>query len=108
MGGQGKLRQIDNPSHDETNIKKDTGVNRVLISDDFYYFGKAAPVIPSTFNKIIHKTQGHKRVKPTSINYSLAVEFLDWLREEFSAGIHGDSTDERKQCNLPENKLIID
>jgi hypothetical protein len=106
VGSNGKLEQIENPSHDEQNIKKDTSVNRVLISNDFYYFGKNAPQIPSRFNKIIHKTQGHKRIKPGSAHYSLAEEFLAWCTSEFHSGIQGTPLDERKQCRLPETSQV--
>jgi len=37
-GDNGVLQQIDNPSHDEKNIKKDTRVNLVLISNHFFFF----------------------------------------------------------------------
>lgn len=33
---------------DQSNIERDTGTNRVLISNDFTYFGKSAPEVPQT------------------------------------------------------------
>jgi Nucleotide modification associated domain 2 len=46
--------------HDETDRKRDLGGRHVLISSDFYYFGRDAIKIPERFNGLIATTQGHK------------------------------------------------
>ena len=80
--------------------------NEERANNDFYYFGRNAPVIPDTYKKIIHKTQGHKRVKPNSVKYPITADFLEWVKNEFDNGIQGTSTDERRQCKLPEERSI--
>ena len=65
-GENSGLIQVKNLSHNEIHFKRDTSVNRVLISKQFYYFGKDAPEIPNKFKRLIHTVQGHKRIKTTS------------------------------------------
>lgn len=51
------------------------GIN-ALISDDFYYFGENAIVIPETLKKLIKKSQGHLKIE----NEILFIEFEKWIR----------------------------
>ena len=46
-GAKGTFIQAPNPFHTAHDLKRDTSVNRLLISKTFYYFGKEAPKIPS-------------------------------------------------------------
>ena len=100
-GSDGRLVQLPNLSHNEKHIKRDIGVNRVLISKTFYYFGMEAPKIPNQFKFIIHTVQGHKRIKPTSKNYSTVTEFLEWLEANFKQGIHGNPANLKEKCKIP-------
>jgi len=48
---------------DPANTRHDTETDRVLISDEFYYFGRSAPVVPSKIlGKIGYKNgRGHRK-----------------------------------------------
>ncbi|MCM5705329.1 hypothetical protein [Larsenimonas salina] len=63
----GIIRQIDsfhslpNGIISEENLARDVlFTDRVLISNEFAYFGKSAPKIPSEFSNFVIKGQGHK------------------------------------------------
>ena len=59
------------------NLKRDTGItDRVLISEDFAYWGgENPPAIPESLSDFVHTTQGHRcRYKPDRI-----AAFLAWL-----------------------------
>ena len=58
---------------------KDTGVNRVLFSDDFVYFGGEGPALPIEHGiraAILHKAIGEHRVDDQRVIGA----FVDWLR----------------------------
>ena len=72
-----------NPEH----VKRDTKVDRVLISDDFYYFGGQGPKIPKKFRddsryNICPKIRVTKYMK----NEGWIAEFVDWLRSHNESG----------------------
>jgi hypothetical protein len=60
----------------QLNIDKDTRADRVLISRDFYYFGRNAPPVPSE----ILKTLGFKnKIGHRKFNKAGRDTFLSWL-----------------------------
>jgi hypothetical protein len=61
--------------HDTGNISTDLGGENVLLSTNFYYFGKKAIDLPHYLKSIIHQTQGHK----VNINAPYVEPFIDWL-----------------------------
>lgn len=66
---------------------RDTNGKYVLISKDFFYFGDNAPVIPPEFKEVICKGRDivyHK------IPMAVRIAFIDWVKSNFSKGIHGD------------------
>ena len=75
--------------HDRHQVLRDTSTDRVLVSDDYIYWGGDGPEIPERFRNygeegedIRKKGPGHKnRFSP-----SLARDFLKWLR---SLGVKG-------------------
>lgn len=72
-------------------ISQDTKVDRVLISDDFYYFGGEGPIIPKGFrdnaNCNIIKTGPGER----HINDSSKIEtVIEWLRSIGESGYLGE------------------
>lgn len=70
-------------NHDH--LRKDTRGANVLISENFYYFGNNAPLIPENLNNVIHSTQGQKKLsKPESDKFTV------WVSNSFKSGIHGD------------------
>ena len=68
------------------NIRRDTSTDRVLISDEFVYFGGDGPQIPE-FNgvNILCVTQGHKNKFPREV----VKGFIDWIRELGDTGYCG-------------------
>ena len=62
-------------------LKKDTGGNNVLISEQFYYFGDKAPQIPNSLLEICHTTQGQKK-----LSNHLAADLLNWITVDFKTG----------------------
>tara|TARA_R100000935_G_scaffold54567_1_gene83612 strand:+ start:2351 stop:3040 length:690 start_codon:yes stop_codon:yes gene_type:complete len=61
---------------DQSNVERDTGTNRVLISEDFTYFGRSAPEVPrSVFDAMGYENRiGHRNFKRTE-----AQPLLDWF-----------------------------
>ena len=70
------------------NVRNDTQVNRLLVSNDFIYWGGNGPIIP-TFGDVTvcHNTQGHRCNFPTE----LVNDFETWLR----------NFDDRGYCGIP-------
>lgn len=91
-GKSGELIQLPNQSHSDKHFKTDTNVNRVLISKEFYYFGKEAPDIPEQYRSLVHSGQGYSLIKPSSKNSMAVSVFLIWLRDTFKQGILGEPT----------------
>lgn len=84
----------DDGTLNQRHINRDTGVNRVLISDDFVYFGGEGPAIPPQFRDyagfdICQKGVGRKKV----VDDELIVEFVAWLRSLGDFGYRGMPTE---------------
>jgi len=109
-GENGGLVQVENNAHPEAQFERDTRVNRVLISKNFYYFGKEAPEIPVKFTPLIHTVQGHKRIKPTSTEYVRVTRFLEWLQDNSKQGMNGEPGHPNAKYKLPvmvsDNSLV--
>jgi len=89
-GEAGEFIQLPNQSHSVKHFKTDTSVNRVLISKEFYYFGKESPEIPEQYRSIFHIGQGHSQIKPISKNSMAVSVFLQWLSDNFKQGMLGE------------------
>lgn len=66
-------------------IKKDTGVDRVLIAATFAYFGKGGPMIPkeliSSGKSLVHQNKGEKKFRVESANdLQMIGEFEKWFK----------------------------
>jgi len=72
-------------SANELNIKKDTQADRVLVSTNFYYFGKAAPVLPEELADVFKVGIGHKKLTEAQ-----AQSLIDWLRTNHTTGLQDD------------------
>ncbi|WP_246450416.1 hypothetical protein [Sphingomonas rhizophila] len=75
-------------------VKRDTGVDRILISQDFYYFGGQGPEIPVHFRDptrydICRKIRRRKRLDDDD----WIGEFVAWLRTFGSPGFYGRPLD---------------
>lgn len=92
----GLWRQLDSHhslkdgSPNEKNISNDTQVDRVLISNDFVYWGACGPRIPRRFRSFngfdICGGRGHKNKFPRE----MIDLFVDWLRSTNDVGYCGD------------------
>lgn len=79
--------QLHNTFHNEADLARDTGVDRVLISSQYWYFGRefvplpAAEIDPELFKG----GRGHRVTnKPKTIR-----SFESWLRSIAVRGVHG-------------------
>jgi hypothetical protein len=81
-----QYEQVDNYFHDKSCVSNDLLCSRVLISHNFYYFGKEAPKVPDECKRLIHQVQGHKCF---DLDDGCAETFLKWL-EAFPKSINGD------------------
>ena len=76
------------------NTCHDTRVDRVLVSDDFIYWGGSGPKIPASLRDDICKGgQGHKCKFPEE----LVQGCIAWLRARDEAGYRGDPLDWRRR-----------
>ena len=68
------------------NVENDTRVNRVLISDDFIYWGGTGPFLPTFHGETVyHSTQGHR----SNFSDRVVKAFIDWHRGLNNSGYCG-------------------
>ena len=87
----GKWRQLNSyhskkdglPNQDH--IDHDTRDNRVLISDDFVYFGGSGPEIPNSLKSLVRQGSGHKKSEDPAI----IAKFENWIRDLHMRGYQG-------------------
>ena len=88
----GQWRQHANSFHCDRDSGRDTKVDRVLVSDDFVYFGREGPQIQSSIcASICCSTQGHKCRFPEEVVEGA----IDWLRSLGDTGLCGEPLDMR-------------
>ncbi len=71
----------------EEHLKRDVGGRYVLISKVFYYFGNASIPIPKAYHEVCAK---YRPMIWRKIPEVVRSEFVCWLTEHFTVGIHGD------------------
>ena len=81
-------------SPDSKHIKRDTGVERILVSDNFVYFGGEGPHLPPCFLeegklRMICIGRHHRRFSDEPI----IVAFQDWIRSLDRSGYQGKPWD---------------
>ena len=85
----GHLIQIRNRYHGPNDYAHDTSTNRILICNNFWYFGSNIVEIPVLFSgKLIKIGQGHKNINDDTILH----DFIE-LISEYSKGMSGDPLD---------------
>lgn len=84
---ENSAHSLDRGRVNREHLKTDTGGQFVLISQTFYYFGDKAFKIPDAYNDICNKG---RNIKSKSIPVDIADAFIEWLKNRYSAGIHGD------------------
>lgn len=67
------------------NLMRDTQTDRVLISQEYYYFGNNAVDIPEEFEEVIKIGRNHNVIEDNK----LIEEFLMYIRANYEIGIHG-------------------
>lgn len=69
------------------NLKRDTGTSdTILISDEFFYFGRNAVTVPKKFvDNVLHRGRNHSRP-----DENWGEKFVTFLKENYSLGLHGD------------------
>ncbi len=65
-------------------LETDTSGLNSIISENFFYFGQSAPLLPVTLRSICHSGVGHKLLSPT-----LGNEFVSWLTNQYQPKIYG-------------------
>lgn len=75
----------------QSHINRDTAVDRVLISEDFVYFGAEGPQIPNTLKaaNLVVPGIGRKKIQDVSVIQS----FEDWIRGLNVKGYQGKPFD---------------
>lgn len=74
----------------QQHLNSDVGGEFVLISQEFYYFGDAHILIPEEFQETCSKGRNMMWKK---ISDEVKVGFIQWLKNNYSIGIHGDPID---------------
>lgn len=88
--------QLDSFHSDESgkprddHVRRDTGVDRVLIASDYYYFGGEGPEIPAMFRDP-ERYDVCRKIRRRSIlqDDQWIAEFVAWLRTFGEPGFHG-------------------
>ena len=75
-------------------ISRDTGVERILVSNDYVYYGAEGPKLPKRFLRggpmqICHAGQNYRRVRDENV----IAEFVMWLRSQGHSGYTGKPWD---------------
>jgi hypothetical protein len=81
-------------SENVANIRNDTQANRVLIGNEFIYWGGSGPLIPSAFRQPgsdIRAVRGHKN----NFDAFFVDKFVDWVRSQADVGQVGRPLDWR-------------
>ena len=85
--------QEENQFHDESSKEADIGGKFVLISNNFFYFGKSYVQLPKDFKRLVDKLpRGHKYKGLEKVGE----KFVDSLRKKYKIGIHGSPIDYRE------------
>lgn len=72
--------------HGPANIETDLAGKNVLLSKDFYYFGRCTKALPGDLSPICHQTQGHR----STSNDPYFERFVSWVRSLVpTPGVYG-------------------
>lgn len=64
---KGQTPTIRKSVHNEGNRQRDMGGLNSLLSDNFYYFGVEARLLPLELRELIKKNQGHKKIEKVDL-----------------------------------------
>ncbi len=71
----GNWRGVPGAMHSAQARSRDVGGQNVLVSSEFYYFGRDAIPIPNEFECVVATTQGHKNTSDPD----LITSFWEWI-----------------------------
>lgn len=91
-------------SVNEDHLKRDWKGQFVLYSKHFYYFGDKCPLIPKELRFICCP---YRNYSFKDVNDDFVIEFINWLEDNYTIGIHGDPIN-WKQFNLPKLNIYDD
>lgn len=89
---------LEDGSPNPTNVAADTATDRVLVSDDFVYWGGSGPEVPAHFlnygpqHVSLCVVRNHKNAFPADF----VQEFIAWIRSHNQKGYVGDPLDWRQ------------
>jgi len=78
-----------NGVRNDANLKTDTSGKYVLISYNFYYFGKNHIKIPDEFIEVCSKNRDYMKKEDSEVGKN----FVDWISKNYTAGLLGDPID---------------
>lgn len=79
-----------NGRQNSENLRRDVSADRVLVAEEFYYFGDQAVQVPLRARRLgRHDLCRPGRGHIVNIPEALRGEFLQWLTQSYSPGIHG-------------------
>ncbi|NQU75164.1 MAG: hypothetical protein HQ546_02475, partial [Planctomycetes bacterium] len=82
----GRLSQVGNATQHtgKEARKRDTKVDRVLVAEDFWYFGDRPRDVPERFKSLITNGRGHRRIRldEGGEEGKLAKGFVRWIRRK--------------------------
>lgn len=78
-----------NGATNQHNLRKDTSSDKVLISRDFFYFGRSALVLPNKYATAVYRNTRNYHNDPES---PLLNEFLRYVRDTYEPGYIADPT----------------
>ena len=91
---------LDDGSPNESNVVTDTGTDRILVSDDFVYWGGSGPRLPQEFLNYgpHHVSLCAKRNHKSHFPADLVDQFIGWVRSLNERGYIGEPLD---WCRTP-------
>jgi hypothetical protein len=90
----GRWKQRRNPHHGPEHVARDLSGRNVLVAKEFWYFGQAAPTLPSSLFGIVKRGPGHKKV----VDPESERQLRKWLGR-FPLGIAGSAVQVESNCD---------
>ena len=78
---------LDNGVTNEDHMKRDISGEYVLVSQEFYYFGKNNPKEPEELIELCPKSRDMEYLNRSQ---GVVEAFVKWLKDNYTVGIHGD------------------
>ena len=89
------FEQLENANHGWGHRRRDVGGNFVLVSEEFYYFGRRAPTVPCDVRPDVPRGQARYGVWSCLVQ---AERFLRYIRANYRVGRHGQPHNWSRAC----------